>query len=225
MLRILAVTLLLAASHAAAQVHPSLSLAADAGPAFPLGEFADDGAGIGWGLGLSATVGFTRHLGLYASYERFSFPVDETAPDPGDGTWTDSGIGVGAHLWFPVRDPSRVHPWVRLGVGWHDLDPPIAGSPFTGVNTRGVRTLEGGAGLDIALARQILFLQPVARYRRYRFEADIAGVTSTSTTSYLMLGVGLMAVIGRRVGDPSPADPAAGGLSREGAAGSVPTPR
>jgi hypothetical protein len=223
MRRTLAVPLLLLASSAAAQGTPSLSLAADVGPAFPLGEFADDGARVGWGLGVSATVRLTRLFGLYGSYERTSFDVEEAA-SPGDGTWTDTGLGVGAQIWFPVGDQARIHPWARLGLGWHDLDPPIAGPEFARLDSDRIRTVEGGAGLDIALARQLLFLRPMLRYRRYSFEVESAGGTSSTSISALTLGLGLMVAVGPG-GGGAPSTRGAGGLSREGTGWSAPGPR
>lgn len=192
----LAVPLLMVASSAVAQGTPSLALAADFGPAIPLGEFKDDGAELGWGLGASATVRLTRLLGVYGSYERTSFDLEETTRARGDGTWTDTGLGVGAQLWLPVRERARFHPWIRLGVGWHDLDPPIAGPEFAAVDTEGIRTFEGGGGLDIELARQFLFLRPVVRYRRYSFDVERPGLTSSTNISSITFGLGLVVVAG-----------------------------
>jgi hypothetical protein len=190
---ILAIPLILLATSTAAQA-PSLALAADFGPALPLGEFSDDGAELGWALGVSGTVRLTRLFGLYASYERTSFGVEDTGSNHTDGTWTDRGLGVGARLWVPVRDRPRIQPWAQLGLGWHDLDPPIAGPEFAVLDTQGMLTIEGGAGIDIALAGQVLFFRPTLRYRRYSFSVESPQVTSTSRVSYLALGVGLVAV-------------------------------
>jgi hypothetical protein len=188
--------LLLLAGPSSAQRIPSVALGADIGPAIPLGEFADDGAKVGWSVGASAALRLTRHLGLYVSAERASFGVDESAGNPGDGTWTDTGVGVGGRLWFPVREDARTHPWVQLGVGWHNVDKPIAGPQFAGLDTDRIRTIEGGAGLDIALTRQVLFLRPTARYRRYSFSVETPTETLRTRISALSLGIGIVVVIG-----------------------------
>lgn len=196
MRRLLAVPVLLAllAPSASAQKTPSLALAADVGPAIPLGEFADDGAELGWGLGVSATVRLGRLLGVYASFERTTFGVEEDAGYPEDD-WTDTGYGVGARLWIPVDPDARFHPWAQLGVGWHDLDKPIAGPEFAEVDTDGIMTVEAGAGVDVAIARQVLFLRPMVRYRRYAFELETAGETTETHVSSLTLGLGIVVVV------------------------------
>lgn len=201
MRRLLAVPLLLLASSAVAQGTPSFDVAADFGPAIPLGEFSDDGAKLGWAMGATATVRLTRLFGLYATAERTSFDLEETTRSPGDGSWTDRGLGVGAKVWFPVRDQARLHPWAQLGVGWHDIDPPIAGPEFAGVDTDGLLTFEGGAGFDIAVSRQFLFLRPVVRYRRYSFNVDFPERTATTRISSLSLGLGLVLRAGGRDDD------------------------
>ena len=190
MRRMLALPLLLLASSAAAQRTPSLAVAADVGPAFPLGDFADDGAETGWGVGVSATVRLTRLLGVYGSYERTSFDVEGR----GDDAWTDTGMGVGVRVWFPAAERARLHPWAQLGVGWHDLDRPL-GAEFAELDTDGIRTLEGGAGVDVALVRQVLFLRPAIRYRTYSFEVDLGGETAETSASHLTLALGVMAVV------------------------------
>lgn len=198
MSRVLVVPLLLLAASAAAQETPSLVLSGNVGPAFPFGDLADDGAGTGWGIGASAAVRILEPLGIFASYERTSFPVE---PSPGSGAadhWTDTGVGVGAQIWLPVRAGSRLHPWVRLGVGWHDLDALIAGPEFSGLDMDGIRTLDAGGGIDIALARPALFLRPVVRYRRYSFEVRSGSTTATTRPASLMVGLGLVLVLAER---------------------------
>ena len=191
MRRFLAVPFLLLATSATAQRAPTVALAADLVPAIPLGEFADDGAELGWGRSTSVTIRLTRALGLYGSYERTSFNIEDRAQ-----TWTDRGLGAGLKLWLRSREDTRIRPWAQVGIGWHDLDAPIAGPEFARVDTNGLRTIEGGAGVDIAVARRVLFVRPVVRYRRYSFEVKSASETAETTTSYLALGVGLVLVLG-----------------------------
>lgn len=193
MRRLLAVPLLFLATSASAQAVPSFSVAADVGPAFPLGDFADDGADRGWSASVSAAARLTRLFGLYAGYERTSFDVE--AADAADDTWTDSGLGAGVRMWFPVRPGARLHPWAQLGAGWHDLDPLIAGPEFSGIDTDGILTLEGGAGLDVAVAGQRVFVRPAVRYRRYSFEAESVAGTAKTTVSSITFALGLMVVL------------------------------
>jgi hypothetical protein len=190
MRRLLAVPLLFLATSASAQGVPSFSVAADVGPAFPLGDFADDGAERGWSASVSAAARLTRLFGLYAGYERTSFDVQQS-----DDTWTDSGLGAGVRMWFPVRPGARLHPWAQLGAGWHDLDPLIAGPEFSDIDTDGILTLDGGAGLDVAVAGQRVFVRPAVRYRRYSFEAESPGQTAKTTVSSITFALGMMVVL------------------------------
>jgi hypothetical protein len=194
----LALAAFLAASLAtagSAQQAPAVYLAADLGPAFPLGDFADDGAGRGWGGSASAAVRVTRRLGIYGSWERNSFPVSETAPSGGGRRWTDTGLGVGPRLWLPVSDAARMEPWVQVGVGWHDLDPLIAGPAFANLDLEGILTLEGGGGLDIRLTDRRLFLRPAVRYRSYRFEVEMPAGNARTRVSSLTVAIGLSFVV------------------------------
>lgn len=192
----IALTLLLMASGALAQTTPSIDLGVDVGPSVPLGEFADDGAGLGLGFSVSATVRPIRLLGVYAAYERTSFPVDEAARPDDDDRWTDNGFSVGVRFWVPVRESSRLHPWGRLGVGWHDLDQPLGGPEFSLVDTEGVRTIGGAAGVDLVLANQAILLRPTVRYRRYSFTVESPTETSTSRVAFLTFGLGAAVVVG-----------------------------
>lgn len=194
MRRLLAVPLLFLATSASAQGIPAFSVAADVGPAFPLGDFADDGAERGWSASVSAAARLTGLFGLYAGYERTWFDV-EAAADAADDTWTDSGLGAGVRMWFPVRPGARIHPWAQLGAGWHDLDPLIAGPEFSSIDTDGIITLEGGAGLDVAVAGERVFVRPAVRYRRYSFEAESPGQTAKTTVSSITVALGLMVVL------------------------------
>lgn len=177
-LLILALLTAIAANPAAAQRSPPIYLAVDAGPSFPLGAFADDGARRGWAGSLSAAVRVTRRLGVYGAWERTSFPVSESAPSGGGQDWTDTGVGVGLRVWLPVSDSARVQPWVQAGPGWHDLDPLIAGPAFQRLDLDGVLALEAGGGLDIRLTGRRLFLRPAVRYRSYRFAVDMPDGTA-----------------------------------------------
>jgi hypothetical protein len=195
---LLVLPLLLLAGSAAAQRTPSVTLAADFGPSFPFGDFADDGAETGWGLGVSGAVRITRGIGVYASYERATFDIDSSAAGADVEDWTDSGIGVGARFWFPTAANARVQPWTQLGIGWHDVDPPPGRAEFADVDTDGIRTIEGGGGIDIAVAKRTLFLRPAIRYRKYSFEADAGQSVSKRSVAYLTLALGAAIVIAPR---------------------------
>ncbi len=196
MRRALVLPLLLLATSAGAQEVPALILSGGGGVAVPLGAFADDGAKVGWSVDASVSVRITRLLGVYGSYERASFGVADGAANPGDGNWVDSGVGVGGQLWVPVRDSSRLQPWLRLGIGWHNLDPLLAGGDLAHVDTDGISTLEGGAGVEIALPARGLFLRPTARYRHYSFKVEANGRESSTSVSELTVDLGLTYVLG-----------------------------
>lgn len=204
MRRVLAVSILalVASSAALAQGGQAMGIAIDAGAALPLGAFARDGATSGLTMGATATLRVTSSIGVYASLERTMIPVSRSAPAPGDGSWTDQGVGAGVRLWLPQREDRRLRPWAQLGLALHDLDQPIAGTEFARIDTKGLVTVEGGAGLDIALeARRIWFLRPIVRYRRYAFEVETPSATARSQSSFLTLGVGLVMAFG--AGNPT----------------------
>lgn len=200
---------LLVATPAFAQGTPSLGLAGDVGAAIPLGEFSRDGARVGLSLGASGSLRLSRVLGAYASWEHTAFPIGSSADAaPRAGTWTDTGWGGGVRLWLPVREERRMHPWAQLGLGWHDLDSPIAGPQYSVLDTKGLRTIEAGAGVDIAIEKKrIWFLRPIVRYRRYSFTVESPGASSSSRISYLTVGLGLVAAIGPGVARDSARPP------------------
>jgi hypothetical protein len=202
MRRVLAVSLLLAANQVAAQQLPSLALGADFGPAIPLGDFADQGAELGWTANLSATVRLTRLLGVSAFYARSSFGLEDLA---GHGPWTDSGFGGAARVWLPVGHGTRMQPWMQLGVGRHDLDPLFGRLGLASLDTEGITTIEGSAGIDVPLTPRLLLLGPTFRYRKYSFEVEPApkagatGRTWEATISSFSVGAGLAVVVGGSV--------------------------
>ncbi len=183
---------------ARAQGNQAVGISADVGAAVPLGAFASDGAKAGLALGATATLRLTSVLGVYASLERTAFPVKQSAASPGDGTWTDMGVGAGVRLWVPSREDRRLRPWAQIGLALHNLDAPIAGVEYAVIDTKGLLTIEGGAGLDIALGtKRVWFLRPIVRYRRYSFKVEAPNATATSRSSYLTFGVGVVMAIGR----------------------------
>ncbi|NJD09224.1 MAG: porin family protein [Gemmatimonadetes bacterium] len=191
MRRLLAVALLLIANSVSGQQARPLALGFDLGPALPIGEFADDGAELGWAANLSATLRITPTLGVSASYSRTTFGLDEAATSSGNDNWTDSGVGVGARLWYPKRDEqSRFRSWLQLGLGWHDLDPLIAGPEFSVIDTEGILTPEGSGGIEFVISPRLLLLGPTLRYRRYTFEVETATGALKSRISWLSVAVG-----------------------------------
>jgi hypothetical protein len=192
---LVAVPLLLLATTAAAQT-PTFSIAADLGPAIPLGSFANDGARVGWSSGASAALRIRQPIGVYLSLERTSFPIDAARAATTTGRWTDTGVGAGVRVWLPVAAQSIVQPWIQLGAGLHTTDAPIAGPRFADVDTERIRTLESSGGVDIALGGQRLLLRPNVRYRRYAFSVTSPSQTERSTISSLVLALGLAFVTG-----------------------------
>lgn len=182
---------------ALAQRVPRLNIAGDIGMAIPLGAFDSDGASAGRSLGTSASLRLTRVFGIYASLERTSFPVSQTARAPGDGTWTDLGVGGGVRLWGPPGIKGRVHPWAQLGIGRHNVDAPIADPQYSVLDTKGILTIEGGAGIDIALGPgRMWYARPIVRYRRYSFSVDAPAASATNRISYFAIGIGLVLAVG-----------------------------
>lgn len=189
------VTLLLAAVPAAAQDLPRATISVDGGVAIPLGEFRSDGARTGWAVGATGTVRVLGPLALYASVERTTFGVGD-APAGDVDRWTDTGLGAGLRLWLPQGEGRRWLPWAQLGVGWHDTDPPLADAAFAALDTDGIMTLEGGAGVDLLLAGGRLMLRPALKFRRYGYEIEVDDTTSRASVSSLTLAVGLVVPLG-----------------------------
>ncbi len=197
MRRLLAITLVLIANSAAAQQTPSLAVGVDLGPAFPIGAFADQGAETGWTGNVAATVRLTRVLGVSASYARASFGVGTTAQSGGKDRWTDSGLGAGVRFWYPLREQARLQPWLQLGLGWHRLDPLLAGPAFSSIDTDRILTLEGSAGLEYVLAPRLLLLGPTLRYRSYGFKANTPTATLKTAVKWWSLSAGVAITSGR----------------------------
>ena len=146
-------------------------------------------------MGAHATLRLNRLFGVYASLERTTFSIEETAEFEREDRWTDTGLGVGGKVWIPVEEDARLHPWATLGVSWHDVDAPIAGPAFAGVDTEGIRSLDVSAGFDLLVAGRTFFLRPTARYRKYSFEVDTPEFSGESSISYLALAVGVLVVL------------------------------
>ncbi|HEX9108878.1 MAG TPA: hypothetical protein VF832_16645, partial [Longimicrobiales bacterium] len=109
-----------------------------------------------------------------------------------------SGLGAGVRFWQPLRDHPRLEPWVQLGLGWHRLDPLLAGPAFASIDTHGLLTLEGSAGLQYALAPRLLLLGPMLRYRSYGFKANTPTATLKTSVKWWSLSAGV-AITSRRM--------------------------
>lgn len=197
MRRLLAITLVVIANSAAAQQRPSLAVGLDLGPAFPVGNFADQGAETGWTANVAATVRLTRVLGVSASYSRASFGLGKTGQLGGKDSWTDSGLGAGVRFWYPLREQARLQPWLQLGLGWHRLDPLLAGPAFSSIDTDRILTLEGSAGLEYVLTPRLLLLGPTLRYRSYGFKANTPTATLKTAVKWWSLSAGVAITSGR----------------------------
>lgn len=197
MRRLLAITFVLIANSAAAQQTPSLAVGVDVGPAFPIGDFADQGAETGWTGSVAATVRLTQVLGVSASYSRASFGLGKGAQIGGKDSWTDSGLGAGIRFWYPLREQRRLEPWLQLGLGWRRLDPLLAGPAFSSIDTDGILTLEGSTGLDYVLTRRLLLLGPTLRYRSYGFKANTPTTTLRTAVKWWSLSAGVAITPGR----------------------------
>lgn len=183
------------AATAEAQVLPRATVAAEAGLAFPLGQFRDDGAGLGWMAGLTGTWRVRSPVALYVTAERTTFGVED-APAGDMDHWTDTGFGAGLRLWLPLGAERRWLPWVQLGAAWHDTDAPLADSAFAVLDTDGIVTLDAAAGVDVALPGRKVMLRPALKYRRYRYELRVDEATSRTSVSWLTLGLGFVLPLG-----------------------------
>lgn len=168
-----------------AQITP-FSVEAEAGVVIPTGDFGDDFATTGFGLGLTAAYRVAPMLDLYAGFSWQRFGAED---DPEFGEFDvdidDSGFSLGGRLHFPGAP--GISPWVRAGVIFHRLKVSGSEGGFS-ISVESDRTvgfeLGGGAAFPVAPRVEIT---PSLSFRRYT--PELAGESDEAVT-YLGLGVG-----------------------------------
>jgi hypothetical protein len=172
------------------------------GGAFPTGSFSDnsgtvsqttlDAAKSGFGYGLDAGIGLGP-LGIYAGFDHINFDC-ESSNCNANGKYRLQGVAAGVRLSLPGK--MMVHPWIKGGVTFNELQGGF-GSTSTSNELTTDRNpgYEIAGGLDIPLLR-IFSLYPQARFVGQNFKYDVPGVTNTATkpetkANYMTFDLGL----------------------------------
>lgn len=163
-----------------------LSVEVQAGVVIPTGDFAEDFATTGFGLGINAAYRILPMLDLYAGYSWQRFGVDDEEFPDADIDVEDSGFALGARLNVPAVP--GLSPWVRAGVILHELQVSGTDGGFTASFTSD-RALgfEVGAGLAFPVAPRVS-LTPGITFRSYKPEFD--GETADEPVTYFGIHLG-----------------------------------
>ncbi len=178
----------------------SLSIGLRGTGSIPTGAFADDqsaansavieGAKNGFGYGLDVGVALGM-FGLYGGFDHIKFDC-ETTTCTSDGKYTLQGVAAGVKLWAPAM--SLVHPFIKGGVTFNNLEGGYGGSSSNTLTTDRTPGYEVGAGADIGLLG-LLSLTPQVRYVGQKLKAKVPGVTSPDaegqSVNYLSFDLGL----------------------------------
>ncbi|MGE5102076.1 MAG: outer membrane beta-barrel protein [Deltaproteobacteria bacterium] len=192
-----ALTLTLVAMPLAAQ---SISFGLRGSGSIPTGSFADNqatadatviqGAKNGFGYGLDAGLQFGP-MGIYAGFDHIKFDC-ETTTCRTDGKYTLQGVTAGVKLVLPTA--SIVHPYVKGGVTFNDLQGGYGGSSSNVLTTDKTPGYEVGVGADISLMG-ILSFTPQARYVGQELKAKLPGVNAPAASgtgvNYFSFDLGL----------------------------------
>lgn len=166
----------------------------------PTGAFADQnsansaliqGAKNGFGYGLDVGVGLGI-FGVYGGFDHIQFDC-ATSTCQSNGKYTLQGVTVGVKLSPPMM--SALHPFVKGGVTFNDLEGSYGGSGTNQLTTDKTPGYEVGAGADISLMG-LVSLTPQIRYVGQNLKAKIPGVTTPTTATeqgvnYITFDLGL----------------------------------
>ena len=167
----------------------------------PTGTFAEDqttsgntavieGAKNGFGYGLDVGLGLGP-IGVYAGFDHIKFDCQTTTCTQ-DGKYTLQGVTAGLKLYAPPV--SLLHPFVRGGVTFNDLQGGYGSSSSNVLTTDRAPGYEVGGGADISFLG-LLSLTPQVRYVGQNLKAKIPGVSAPSATgqaiNYLAFDLGL----------------------------------
>ena len=166
----------------------------------PTGSFADDqsttsstvieGAKNGFGYGLDVGIGLGM-FGVYGGFDHIKFDC-ETTTCTSDGKYTLQGVTVGVKLSPPAM--SMLHPFIKGGVTFNDLEGGYGSSSSNRLTTNRTPGYELGAGADISFLG-LLSLTPQLRYIGQKLKAKIPGVSSPNaegqSVNYVSFDLGL----------------------------------
>ena len=155
------------------------------GGAFPTGDFSQTTgsatvlnaakSGFGYGLDAGMQLGVA---GVYAGFDHINFDCASSTCNS-DGKYKLQGVTAGVKLLVPGS--GIVHPWVKGGVTFNELQGGYGSGQSTELNTDRKPGYEVGAGLDIGILGMLSFT-PQARYIGQNFKYKVPGVNTTTAT-------------------------------------------
>lgn len=155
------------------------------GGAFPTGDFSQTTgsatvlnaakSGFGYGLDAGMQLGVA---GVYAGFDHINFDCASSTCNS-DGKYKLQGVTAGVKLLVPGS--GIVHPWVKGGVTFNELQGGYGSGQSTELKTDRKPGYEVGAGLDIGILG-VLSFTPQARYIGQNFKYSVPGVNTTTAT-------------------------------------------
>ena len=179
----------------------SISIGLRGSGSFPTGAFSQqsqtttntaaiEGAKSGFGYGLDAAVSM-GFIGVYAGFDHVQFDCQTTTCQT-DGKYTLKGVTAGVKLAMP--SVSLLHPYVKGGVTFNDLQGGYGGQSSNVLTADRAPGYEVGVGADLSFLG-ILSLCPQVRYVGQNLKAKIPGVSAPAPTgtavNYFTADVGL----------------------------------
>ncbi len=159
------------------------------GGAFPTGSFNEnsastgnsavlDAAKTGFGYGLDAGVQLGP-AGIYAGFDHIDFDC-ESARCNSDGKYKLQGVTAGIKLLAPSA--GIIHPWVKGGVTFNELQGGYGSGQSTELKTDRKPGYEVGIGVDIGFLG-LLNITPQARYVGQNFKYKVPGLNTSTATA------------------------------------------
>ena len=179
----------------------SISIGLRGSGSFPTGAFSQqtqtttntaviEGAKSGFGYGLDAAVSM-GFIGVYAGFDHVQFDCQTTTCQT-DGKYTLKGVTAGVKLAMP--SVSLLHPYVKGGVTFNDLQGGYGGQSSNVLTADRAPGYEVGVGADVSFLG-ILSLCPQVRYVGQNLKAKIPGVSAPAPTgtavNYVTAAIGL----------------------------------
>jgi hypothetical protein len=180
----------------------SISIGLRGSGSFPTGAFSQqtqttttntaaiEGAKSGFGYGLDAAVSM-GFIGVYAGFDHVQFDC-QTTTCQSDGKYTLKGVTAGVKLAMP--SVSLLHPYVKGGVTFNDLQGGYGGQSSNVLTADRAPGYEVGVGADVSFLG-ILSLCPQVRYVGQNLKAKIPGVSAPAATgtavNYVTADIGM----------------------------------
>ena len=179
----------------------SISIGLRGSGSFPTGAFSQQSrtstndaviqgakSGFGYGVDAAVSMGF---IGVYAGFDHVQFDCQTTTCQT-DGKYTLQGVTAGLKLAMP--SVSLLHPYVKGGVTFNNLQGGYGGQSSNVLTADRAPGYEVGVGADVSLLG-ILSFSPQVRYIGQNLKAKIPGVSAPAATgtavNYVTADLGL----------------------------------